>query len=163
MRFSILVNGSSTGFFSSSRGLRQGDPSSPLLFVVVMKALGRTISAAASGALLLGLFVGIGPDISHVLFVDDTLLFCGVDPNHLRNLRSLFLLFEVVSGLKTNLAKSEFVLEGYVNNVVGLVGIFGCGVASLPLKYLSLPFGASYKAKHIWDNVIEKIKRWRTS
>jgi hypothetical protein len=54
-----------------------------------------------------------------------------------------------VSGLKTNLAKSKLVLVGYVDNVAGLVGILGCGVVSLPLKYLGLPLGASYKANHL--------------
>jgi uncharacterized membrane-anchored protein len=45
----VLVNGSFTSFFSSSRGMRQGDPVSPLLFVLVMEALGKLISVAASG------------------------------------------------------------------------------------------------------------------
>jgi hypothetical protein len=81
-------------------------PLSPLLFVIVMVALGMMISVAMSGGLLFGFFVGIGIDISHLLFAYDTLFFCGADPNHLCNLQGLFLCFEVVSGLKTNLAKS---------------------------------------------------------
>jgi hypothetical protein len=113
--------------------------------------------------LLSGFSVGTrnvgGIDISHLLFVDDTLIFCGANPDHLRHLRCLFLCFEAVSGLKINLAKSELVLVGNVDNVDGLAGIMGCGVSSLPLKYLGLPLGASYKAKHIWDGVIEKIER----
>jgi branched-subunit amino acid transport protein len=46
----------------------------------------------------------------------------------------------------------------YVDDVLGLDGILGCGVVTLPLKYLDLPFGASYKAIHIPDVVIEKIE-----
>jgi hypothetical protein len=54
--------------------------------------------------------------------------------------------------------KSELVSVG---NVDGLVGIIGCSVSYLPLKYLSLPLGASsYKAKFIWDGVIKKISDW---
>jgi hypothetical protein len=56
------------------------------------------------------------------------------------------LCFEVVLGLKINLAKSELVLVGNVNNVEGLARILGCRVSSLPMKYLGLPLGASFKA-----------------
>jgi len=82
MCFPVLVNGSPAGFFS---GLREGDPLSPLLFVIVMKVLGRMIYVAASEGLLSGFSVGIGTDISHLLFADDTLIFCGADPNKLCN------------------------------------------------------------------------------
>lgn len=77
----------------------------------------------------------------------------------MRSLRSLFLLFEAVSSLKVNLAKSELIPVGDVDQVESLVNILGCGVATLPVKYLSLPLGASYKSIHIWDGVIEKIER----
>jgi hypothetical protein len=88
--FSVLVTFSPTSFFSSSRGLRQGDLLSPLLFIIVMEALGRMISAAVSGGLLSRFSVGTVTDISHLLFTDDTLLFCGANPNHLCNLQGVF-------------------------------------------------------------------------
>jgi hypothetical protein len=46
-----------------------------------------------------------------------------------------------------------------VDNVDGLSSILGCGVSSLPLKYLGLSLGASFKAKSIWDGVLGKIER----
>jgi len=92
-----------------------------------------------------GFFVGTGADISHLLFADDIFAFC------------YYLLFEAVSSSTANLAKSELVPAGNVDNVAGLAWILGCRVASPSLKYLSLPLGASFKAKHIWDSVIEKI------
>jgi hypothetical protein len=67
--------------------------------------------------------------------------------------------FEAVSGLKTNLAKLVLVLVGDVANMDDLAGILGCGVSSLPLKYLGLPLGAPFKAKSIWDDVVGKIER----
>jgi hypothetical protein len=162
-RFSVLVNGTPAGFFSSSRGLRQGDPLSPLLFVIVMEALSKMLSIAVDRGLLSGFSVGSRPSeavlISHLLFADDTLVFCGAIPEHLRYLRVLFFCFEAVSGLKVNLAKSELVPVGNVDNVEGLADIMGCGVSSLPMKYLGLPLGASFKAKSIWNEVVEKIER----
>jgi hypothetical protein len=92
-----MVNGSSNGFFSSSTGLRQGDPLSPLLFVFVMEALSRIILAAVHEGLLEGFTVG-NTTLSHLLFANDTLIFCNAMPAQLRCLRSLFLLFEAASG-----------------------------------------------------------------
>jgi hypothetical protein len=155
VRFSVLVNGSPYGFFSSSQGLRQGDPLSPLLFVFVMEALSYMISAAVSGGLLEGFKVD-NADFSHLLFADDTLIFffdllsCVI--------YSLFLLFEAASGLKVNLAKSNLIPVENVDQVDRLADIIGCGIASLPVKYLGFPLRASYKSTHIWDGVIEKME-----
>ena len=74
-------------------------------------------------------------------------------------LSALILSFKVVSGLKINLAKFELVPVDNVGNVDGLVGILGRGVSSLPVKYIGLPLGASFKTKFSWDNFIEKIER----
>jgi hypothetical protein len=142
MRFSVLVNGSPNGFFNISRRLRQGDPLSPLLFVFVMEALSRMISTAVNGGLLEGFKVG-NATFSHLLFADDTLIFCNARPSQLRYLRSLFLLFEAASGLKVNLAKSASIPVGDVDQMVSLADILGCGVAILPEKHLDLPLGAS--------------------
>jgi hypothetical protein len=153
VRFSVLVNGTPSDFFSSSRGLSQGDPPSPLLFVIVREALSKLLTATVQRGFLSGFSVGSRRsevvNISHLLFADDTLVFCGANPKHLCYLRALFLHFEVVSGLKINLAKSVLVPVGCVDNVDGLASILGSGVSSLPLKYLGLPLGASFKAKSI--------------
>ena len=89
MCFSVLVKCFSVGFFSSSHGLRQRDPLSPLLFVIVMEALGRMILVAMSEGSLFGFFVGTRTDIS----IDDTLLFCGVNPKSSLQFTKLILMF----------------------------------------------------------------------
>jgi hypothetical protein len=167
VRFSVLVNGTPSGFFSSSCGLRQGDPLSPLLFVIVMEALSKLFSITVQRGFLSGFSVGFDSNgviiISHMLFTDDTLVFCMANPNHLLYLRMLLLSFEAISGLKINLDKSVLVHVGHVDNVDDLAGILGCGVSSLPLKYLGLPLGALFKANSSWDEVVGKIERWLAS
>jgi hypothetical protein len=106
-RFFVLVNGTPTSFFNSSRGLRQGDPLSLFLFVIVMDALNQMFTVIVDRGLLSGFSVGSRPSeamhISHLLLADDTLVFRGANPDHVRYLRVLFLCFEVVSSLKVNL------------------------------------------------------------
>jgi hypothetical protein len=97
IHFSVLVNGTPSGFFSSSRGLRHGDPLSPLLFVIVMEALRKLFTVAVHKGFLSGFSMGSGSNgvlnISHLLFADDTLVFCGANLDHLRFLRVVFFFF----------------------------------------------------------------------
>jgi hypothetical protein len=78
-----------------------------------MEGLSRMIEATENSGLVSGFLVGLRNNprfsVSHFLFVDDTLIFCGPNEDQLRNLRCLFLCFEAVSGLKVNLVKSEIV------------------------------------------------------
>jgi len=114
VRFSILVNGTPSGFFSNTSGLRQGDPLSPLLFVVVMEALSWMLIAAMDQGHLTGFSVGHRDSkalvVNHLLFADDMLIFCGAQEEQIRHLLCIFLCFEAASGLRINLGKSENLL-----------------------------------------------------
>ena len=109
--FSVLVNESPAGFFPSSRGLRQGDPLSPYLFVIGMETLSCLLNRATDGIYLSGTKFtdGRGEElvISHLLYADDTLLFCKADKDELKFISWTLMWFEAVSGLKINLNKSE--------------------------------------------------------
>jgi hypothetical protein len=163
MRFSIMINGSSCGFFESSRGLRQGDSLSPLLFVVVMEALNKLLMRAEEGHFLRGFEVqGRNNNplmISNLLFVDDTLIFCDVDVDQIGYLKCTLLCFEAVSGLRVNLVKSEMVPIGNVSNIQELAAMLECRIYALPMNYLGLLLGARYKSKAFWDLVLEKMGR----
>ena len=86
--FSVLVNESPAGYFPSSRGLRQRDPPSPYLFVIGMEALICLLNRTIDGNYLSGTKIvdGRGEElvISHLLYVDDTLLFCKADNDELK-------------------------------------------------------------------------------
>ena len=79
VHFSVLVNGSPEGLFGSSRRLRQGDPLSPLLFLLIMEVLSRLLKKIEESNLIWGFHMGavnsVGVCISHLLFADDTILF----------------------------------------------------------------------------------------
>ena len=91
IRFSILVNGTPEGFFGSSRGLRQGDPLSPLLFLLIMEVLNKLLKKTEECNLIRGFHVGagnsVGVSISHMLFADDTILFCDASREQLLSIR----------------------------------------------------------------------------
>ena len=79
-KFSVLINGAPAGFFSSSKGLRQGDPISPYLFILGMEVLSALIRRAVQGNFISGCRLRGRGDaeimVSHLLFADDTILFC---------------------------------------------------------------------------------------
>uniref|UniRef100_A0A2N9FC99 Reverse transcriptase domain-containing protein n=1 Tax=Fagus sylvatica TaxID=28930 RepID=A0A2N9FC99_FAGSY len=163
VRFSVIVNGSPTGFFDSSRGLRQGDPLSPLLFLMIVEVLSRMLRNAVERGFIKGFQVGRdglpSVSVSHLLYADDTILFCDAHPEQLLYIRMVLTCFEAVTGLKVNMAKSEMVPIGEVNGLSALADLLYCHVGSLPIHYLGMPLGASYKAVEIWNPIIEKIER----
>ena len=118
--FSVLVNGSPAGFFRSSRGLRQ-DPLSLYLFVLGMEVFSILVEkASARGFLSSHKFVGRSEEtlqISHMLFADDTLVFCKDSEDQLSSLCWILLWFEAFSWLRINLEKSVIMLVGPVENV----------------------------------------------
>jgi hypothetical protein len=158
-----LINAVPFGFFGSSRGVRQGDPLSPFLFVLVMEAFSRMLGAFISRGLISGFMVGTSElnrvNVSHLLFSDDTLVFCGANESQIRHVGALLVCFEAVAGLKVNLSKFALVPVGSRGVVDQLVGVLGCGIGDLPLKYLGFPLGASFKLKAMWADLEDLMSR----
>ena len=88
--FSVLVNGVPVGYFSNSRGLRQGDPLSPYLFVLGMEVLSVLLRRVVDGGFILGCSLrgrgGMKMNVSYLLFADDTIIFCKARQDHLTSL-----------------------------------------------------------------------------
>ena len=142
--------------------MRQGDPLSPLLFVLVIEALGKMLDKADHDGHMSGFGVGHlegrSLAVSH-LFADDTLIFCDADLDQVLFLHLILIWFKVVSGLKINLGKSELVLVGMVHNFDLLLNVLSCKQGTLPMKYLSLPLRSKFKDKTIWNPILEKIEQ----
>ena len=97
VQFSMLVNGSPANFFGSSRGLRQGDLLSPMLFLVMMEVFSRMVKRMEGARLLGGFRVdgrrGREECVSHLLFAEDTILFCEAAVEQILYVRLLLLCF----------------------------------------------------------------------
>uniref|UniRef100_A0A2N9H4G3 Reverse transcriptase domain-containing protein n=1 Tax=Fagus sylvatica TaxID=28930 RepID=A0A2N9H4G3_FAGSY len=104
------------GFFTNSRGLRQEDPLSSLLFLLVMEVLSRMLKKVESEGLIRGFSAGNngsnGLRISHLLYADDTILFCDADMSQLLYVRMVLNFFEAATSLRVNMSKSEMVPVG---------------------------------------------------
>ena len=163
VRYSVLINGSPSGFFRSSRGLRQGDPLSPYLFVIVMEVFSCLMRRAISGGFLSRWRVrgrgGEGILISHLRFADDTLVFCEESQDQSTNLSWLLMWFEACSGLRVNLDKSKLIPMGRLNDIEDLALELGCKVGGLPSYHLGLPLGAPFKSKVVWDSVEDRFRK----
>ncbi|XP_074348430.1 uncharacterized protein LOC141687156 [Apium graveolens] len=98
-----------------SRGLRQGDPLSPYLFILCAEGLSVLIRKYESNQLIKGIKIcRAAPSISHLFFANDSYLFCNVDDSDALNLMELLQVFQEASGQKVNLMKSLVV---YSSNV----------------------------------------------
>ena len=101
----------------------------------------------------------MGMNVSHLLFADDTIIFCEARKEHLTSLSWILAWFEAASGLRINLAKSELIPVGEIEEIEEMAVELGCRVGSLPTIYLGLPLGAQHKAISMWDGVEERMRR----
>ena len=105
--FSLLINGVATTFFKAGKGLRQGCPLAPLLFLVVVEGLGRAILYAKANETYHGIYFGNDIVLTHVLFVDDIVMVNDGSVQSLSSLYEILLTFCKASGMKINYNKSS--------------------------------------------------------
>jgi hypothetical protein len=104
----VNVNGERSPYFKTFRGLRQGDPLSPLLFNLVADALGVLLDKASKKGHIKGFLEGLMPrGITHIQYADDTVIMIGGSRNFITNLKLVLYCFEWLIGLKINYHKSE--------------------------------------------------------
>jgi hypothetical protein len=90
VRFSVRLNGVLSDSFSPSRGLRQGDPLSPYLFLFCVEGFSALLRQARAEAQLAGVSFGRGgPTITHLLFADDSIVFMEASSSSMEALRSV--------------------------------------------------------------------------
>ena len=108
VQYRVLLNGQPKGHIIPQRGLRQGDPLSPYLFIMCTEALVANIKKAKRNKQLTGLKVARAcPPISHLLFADDSLFFCKAQKEECQTIIRILKEYEGVSGQQINFEKSS--------------------------------------------------------
>lgn len=165
--YSVLVNNELIGPIIPGRGLRQGDPLSPYLFIICAEGLSSLIRRAEARGDLRGTSVCRGaPPVTHLLFADDCFLFFKATENQAQVMQSILATYEAASGQSISLPKSEIFysrrvsdnLKNSITNIMGVHAVLGTG------KYLGLPsmIGRNRTAvfSYVKDRVWQKINTW---
>ncbi|XP_035844056.1 uncharacterized mitochondrial protein AtMg01250-like [Helianthus annuus] len=130
-RASVLVNGSPTFDFPCLKGMRQGDPLSPFLFLIVMEALSFLINKAVEKGILKGISLpNGGPCVSHLFFADDAIIMGEWSSDNVKAVIRFLRCFYICSGLRMNIKKSNIygigVERSEVDRVADSLGWFFC-------------------------------------
>lgn len=162
--YSIAYNGELIGFFAGKKGIRQGDPMSSHLFVLVMDILARSLDLGA----VEGRFVlhpkCLAPMITHLSFADDILVFCDGSLSSLAAILDILDVFKKGSGLGINLQKTALLLDGgnFERNRIKAASL-GVSQGSLPVRYLGLPLMSQKMKKHDYQPLVDRINSRFTS
>jgi hypothetical protein len=158
---SVLLNGVPSKPFHCRRGVRQGDPLSPLLFVLAADLLQSIINKARLWNLLKLPLPDIGDqDFPIVQYADDTLLILEACPKQLFFLKAILNSFASATGLKVNYNKSNmFPINVSPEKMVILSRTFNCQIGEMPFTYLGLPLGLARPRKEHYLPLIQRIQK----
>lgn len=140
-RVAININGEVEKFFKTHKGVRQGDPLSPLMFNLVVDALSEMLNKAKEGGHLQGLVPHlVTRGLTHLQYADDTILFMTNTEENIITVKFLLYCYEAMSGLKINFQKSEVIVIGAEEQEAQKVAdLFNYKRGELPIFYLGLP------------------------
>jgi mannosylglycoprotein endo-beta-mannosidase len=161
----VLLNGVPGDHIHHQRGLRQGDPLSPMLFILVMDVLGHMIAKATSEGLLLPLSArGIQHRIS--IYADDVALFLRPEAGDISTTMDILNLFGEASGLKTNLQKSNVLpIRCGEFETATIQHLLPCPLSEFPCKYLGVPLSLRKLTKEqvqpIIDRIADQLPGWK--
>jgi hypothetical protein len=166
---SVSINGKSHGYFNCTRGVRQGDPLSHLLFCLAEDVLSRSISKLVSqGSLQLIKGTRNVSVPSHSFYVDDLMIYCKGNLSGLKALNELFASYASESGQCISHAKSTIYSSSITPRRLDLIiALLNFNIGSMPFNYLGVPiFTGKPKACHlqpIADKIKLKLSAWKAS
>ncbi|XP_042489025.1 uncharacterized protein LOC122069149 [Macadamia integrifolia] len=159
-KISVLLKGGSVGYFGVERGLRQGDPISPLLFIIVEEVLCRGLSDLVSKKRSKALNRPRGVvTLVHSLFTDDIFSFSNASSRYVKNLQSFLSRYEDLSGQKINIDKSKLFLGPLnVRRKLAIIDILKIPVCNFPTRYLGVAIFKGRIKKEALIPILDKVK-----
>ncbi|XP_073037138.1 uncharacterized protein [Primulina eburnea] len=159
--FSVNINGSLSGFFGSTRGLRQGDPLSPLLFILGAEYLSRGLDSLYLQHPELRYRSGCDIMVSHLAYADDVIIFANGGSRSMRRLMGLLHHYENCSGQLVNAVKSSVILPPRCSERLRsrILRITRFAEGHLPLKYLGVPLFRGNRVCSLFDNLLQSVRR----
>ncbi|GKA33669.1 RNA-directed DNA polymerase, eukaryota, reverse transcriptase zinc-binding domain protein [Tanacetum coccineum] len=155
---SILVNGSPSSEFKFYKGLKQGDPLSPFLFILVMESLHISFNNILNSGLYKGIRIDESLTLSHLFYADDAVFIGKWDKANVITIVNMLKCFYLASGLKINIQKSKIMGIGTSQEEVDVAAnVIGCNTFSSPFNYLGVKVGSSSSRSNFWDEVIAKL------
>jgi len=156
----VLLNGVPGKYFKCKRGVRQGDPLSPLLFVLAAELLQVLINRAASMNQFTVPIPQPMSDFPIVQYADDTLLLLQADARQLFFLKALLHSFAASTGLHVNYRKSHmYPINVSQEKLQHLASTFGCDIGSMPFTYLGLPMGTTKPRMEDLTPMMDRVER----
>ncbi|GKC08592.1 RNA-directed DNA polymerase, eukaryota, partial [Tanacetum coccineum] len=155
---SILVNGSPTPEFHFQKGLKQGDPLSPFLFILVMESLHLSFFRVLEAGLFKGININNSLSISHLFYADDAIFVGKWNTSNIKTIVNVLNYFHMASGLKINLYKSKLTGIGVSKEDVDLAAsTVGCSTFSPPFHYIGVKVGATMSRLKSWKEIMAKV------
>ncbi|XP_057868067.2 uncharacterized protein LOC131075253 [Cryptomeria japonica] len=159
--FSVIMNGEPSELFGSTRGLRQGDPHSPYLFIILAEGLGRLLKSQVSHGLIHGWQWGMGlPTLSHLQFVDDTSLMGLARIREADSFRKTLDIYLAASGQRVNEQKSSIFFFNTPQAIQHrIAAILRFQIGTLPFVYLGIPLTVGRLPRSSWQQLLDKLRR----
>lgn len=159
---SVLWNGDKSQAFTPTRGVRQGDPLSPYIFVLCMERLSQLITRECEVKRWKPLRLRrTGPPLSHLFFTDDLILFFEANIEQMRDIKGIMSSFCRVSGHRINLSKSKMFCSKNVHHsrAMELSRELGVGLTGDLGKYLGVPILNSRQQKSTYFPIVQKVQK----
>ncbi|XP_074291935.1 uncharacterized protein LOC141618753 [Silene latifolia] len=156
--YTLVLNGNNFWYFKGERGLRQGDPVSPLIFTICMDYLTRLIAFAISRWPFHYHPMCKAIKLTHLMFADDLLMFCKGDAPSIILLMKAFISFSNASGLQMNNTKSEIFFNGMKEELQkDILSVTGFQEGKMPFRYLGVPIQPGKISKKDCSSLVEKM------